>query len=236
MNTYCYNIRKHHKLKHLVMLLFMCSFCCLMGCSAVKPLKITGNDSSYEQTDDDDELLSSDSADKSEFLKNDRNDESAFAKESANESAFSDDVSYDASGLVVVYVCGEVKNSGLYEFKAGARIGDAIDAAGGMTKKADKNALNLAEFLADGAKIEVPKKGEAPKEEQASDKVDDGLVSLNSATKEELMTLPGIGESRADSIIKYREENGSFSRIEDVMNISGIKQAMFERIKDYIKV
>ena len=110
--------------------------------------------------------------------------------------------------------------------------GEAIEAAGGVTADGEGQALNQAELLQDGQKVYVPGMGE----DLATSNEDDGKVNINLATKEELMTLPGIGESKALLIIEYREEHGAFETIEDLMNIPGIKEGVFHQIKECIKV
>lgn len=155
---------------------------------------------------------------------------------------------------IAVHICGEVNQPGVYVFQKKARIYEGIQKAGGFTKEAVEDYLNLALVLEDGMKIEVPSqemlnewKENVLEEDMGisygnsqspsgKEKESDGKINLNTAREEELCTLPGIGESRAKSIISYREENGGFQRIEDVMNISGIKEAAFEKIKEYITV
>lgn len=141
-----------------------------------------------------------------------------------------------------VYVCGEVKSPGVYELEPGSRIYEAVRAAGGMTEAADEYYLNQAEVLNDGQQIYVPSKEEIEAEEKILGKPEEikeegsKKVNLNTASKEELMTLTGIGEAKADSIIRYREENGGFQNPEDLMKIEGIKSGVFNKIKEQITV
>ncbi len=155
-----------------------------------------------------------------------------------------------------VYVCGQVQAPGVYELEEGERIFRAIELAGGFTEQAAAEFLNLAEPVFDGMKIQVPDQNEARDPVwiagQTAGSAGTGgsagaagssrsfgsteKINLNTATKEELMTLSGIGASRAEDIIRYREEQGGFARIEDIMKISGIKDASFEKIKDKITV
>lgn len=142
-----------------------------------------------------------------------------------------------------VHICGEVMNPGVYEMPAGSRIYEAVEAAGGFTEAASESYVNLAQVVEDGCKIEIPAQGEEPEADSmtagvsgAGNTQQDGLVDINSATMAELCSLPGIGESRANSIIAYREKNGGFSRIEDIMKIEGIKEGMFDKMKDKICV
>lgn len=145
----------------------------------------------------------------------------------------------------VVHVCGEVANPGIYELPAGSRIYEAVKAAGGFTENAAEESVNLASPIEDGVQIRIYSKeetetlaaGAAPFDGfEASGEGKEPVVNLNTATKEELMTLSGIGESRAEDIIRYREENGGFQNIEDIMKVSGIKDAAFQKIKDRITV
>ncbi len=153
---------------------------------------------------------------------------------------------------VVVFVCGAVENPGVYEFTTQNRIDDAIKAAGGFTGEADKEYVNLAAKLVDGTKLEIPTVSEveqsaaaAPSKgpetydkpmEEASNPESGGLVNINTASKDQLKTLPGIGDGIAGKIINYREENGSFKTKEDIMNVSGIKEKLFSKISDHITV
>ncbi len=139
---------------------------------------------------------------------------------------------------VCVYVCGEVLHPGVYELPGDARMADAVEAAGGMTREAAEGWLNLAERLSDGQKIEVPSVEELERisEEAERSIQENGLVNLNTATAEQLMTLTGIGEAKAQDILAYREAHGGFSAIEELMEIPGIKEGIFQKIKDKIIV
>ena len=119
-----------------------------------------------------------------------------------------------------------------------SRLFQAIEAAGGLLENADERSVNQAQILTDGQEIIVYELGEEiPSSDNAvSDTSGNGKININTADKDALMELPGIGESRADEIINYRNEHGRFDSIEDIMNISGIKEKMFEKIKDYIEV
>lgn len=143
---------------------------------------------------------------------------------------------------VVVYVCGEVVNPGVYELKSGMRICDAVEAAGGLTKKASRDYWNLAGELTDGQMLFFPTEEEAKKRKEsageavAAGDTADGKVNINTADVSMLQTIPGIGQTRAEAILAYREENGNFKSIEDIMKVSGIKNGLFEKMKDYITV
>ncbi|MBO4346879.1 MAG: helix-hairpin-helix domain-containing protein [Lachnospiraceae bacterium] len=129
-----------------------------------------------------------------------------------------------------VYICGAVEKPGIYEFYEGARLYELIEEAGGLDEEADADAVNLAMEVKDAQQIRIPYIGETI----ASD--EEKLIDLNTASTADLCTIPGIGESRATAIIEYREKNGGFSDIEELKNISGIKDATFEKIKPYVCV
>lgn len=135
-----------------------------------------------------------------------------------------------------VYVCGAVQKPGLVTLPAGSRAGDAVDLAGGMTGEADTAYVNLASLVEDGEKIFIPTKDEVLVLEKAQEAQENGLVNINTADRAALCTLPGIGESRAADIIAYREKNGSFNTIEDIMKVPGIKTSAFDKIRDRISV
>ena len=138
---------------------------------------------------------------------------------------------------VFVYVCGAVRAPGVYELPEGSRVYEALAAAGGMTEEADERTLNQAGILEDGQQITVYTKEEAASVPSAAGDISgSGKVNLNTAGKELLTTLPGIGEARADAILRYRDENGGFSNIEEIMQIAGIKEKIFEEIRDLIEV
>ena len=147
---------------------------------------------------------------------------------------------------IYVYICGEVANPGVYELSEDSRIYEAVDAAGGFTENAARESVNLASKVSDGMQITIYNKEEAASLPAGSGSAvgnagqggtsGSGLVNLNTATKEELMTLKGIGEAKAEDIIRYREKSGGFKKIEDIMKISGIKEAGFQKIKDNITV
>lgn len=139
---------------------------------------------------------------------------------------------HNTKEVCYVYVCGSVNSPGVYECSAGLRVYELIELAGGFSENADETYLNLVDSVKDGQKIYVPKVGETFEgSSQAGNK-----ININSATAPQLMTLPGIGESRAKDIIAYRQKNGTFKDISDIKNISGIKDAAFDKIKDLICV
>lgn len=141
-----------------------------------------------------------------------------------------------------VYVCGAVKNPGVYLFTSSARVCDVIKAAGGFTEDAAVTSVNQAEKVTDGQMLEILTeteylaKRQAEQQEVQAAESDDGRIDLNQASLEELMTLPGIGQTKAAGIIAYREKMGGFSSVEEVMQVEGIKEGVFNRMKDNIKV
>ncbi len=155
---------------------------------------------------------------------------------------------------IVVHITGEVKKTGIITLNKGARIADAIKAAGGTTSEADIDEVNLAYQLQDGQKIYIPNKKDKQKNEskvyitsesgnnviiQENTSETGGKnkkVNINKATQSELETLPGIGEAMANRIIEYREQNGNFQKIEDLKNIKGIGEAKFDKIKELVTV
>lgn len=207
-------------LKKVVRLLFLSGIvlCCITGCAAEKQ----------------DEL-------KSLSLEN--------LEESGNEDGTveiqSEEVTENDTdnGSIFVHVCGAVEVPGVYELDSGARVYEALACAGGLRDDAAKDFMNQAQILSDGEQIFIPTQEEAEQNDLTTEVegaktgiTEDGRVDINYATKEELMTLSGIGESRAESILAYRESNGPFQTVEDLMNVDGIKEGIFQKIKDSITV
>lgn len=138
---------------------------------------------------------------------------------------------------ITVYVSGNVNKVGVYVLPPGSRVNDAIQAAGGFTEEVNAGVLNLAEILEDGEQVDVPGKVAPGATISPSKAVNPALilVDINTATLEELDTLPEIGPVTAQNIIDYRNANGPFARIEDIQDVKGIGTAIFEKIKDLIK-
>ena len=138
--------------------------------------------------------------------------------------------------VILVDVAGWVRRPGVYEFAEGARVIDAIDAAGGARPGAVLSSLNLAAPLVDGTQVLVPKESQsAPTMETGTSGVT-GLVNVNSATNAELETLPGIGEVIAQAIVDHRTENGPFTSVEQLVDVSGIGDATLENIRELVTV
>lgn len=167
---------------------------------------------------------------------------------------------------IIIYIIGEVKQEGVYELDENSRISDAIEKAGGTKENADLSQINLAYKIEDGMRIYIPKKGELVQDKEKIEdktqevvtdkstditnttsvntnlstnkksKTDIEKINLNKATQTELETLPGIGPSTAEKIIAYRKENGNFKNIEDIMNVNGIGESKYNKIKDLISV
>lgn len=165
-------------------------------------------------------------------------------------------------GFLYVHICGAVLNPGVYELPAGSRVYEVVEQAGGFTEDAAKDYVNQAQVVPDAAKIVIPtlqdvetvkadeqvnvqygilSKESVESETQAkssedSEKVINGLVNLNTASKAELCALPGIGEAKADAIVEYRTQIGVFTSKEQIMEIEGIKDGLYSKIQDKICV
>ena len=146
---------------------------------------------------------------------------------------------------IQVYVCGAVEVPGVYALKAQARVFEAVELAGGLTQEADPDQVNQARLLTDGEKIYIPRKGEETVAVTAAagtgqsgtgSTAGTGSININTASLSELISLPGIGESKAQSIIDYRTEHGAFASTEDIKSVSGIGEAIYSRIADRICV
>lgn len=162
----------------------------------------------------------------------------------------------ETSAKIFVQIAGAVKTPGVYEMNDGDRVFQVIEKAGGLSDDAYESSVNQAKKVSDGDFIRIYTKTEAEiymKDGTLAGLIEDGssdgtlseegtsdagtnLINLNTASKEELMTLPGIGATRADDIIAYRSDNGAFKSIDDIKNISGIKEKAFTKIKDLITV
>lgn len=142
--------------------------------------------------------------------------------------------------IIYVYVCGQVQSPGVYTVPEGSRVYDLFELAGGFTESAAVDYWNQARVLTDGEMIYVPSKEEVKdrtfEDTQRGKEDKSEKININTASKEELMTLPGIGEAKAMAILTYRQQNGPFSSIEEVKQVEGIKEAVFSKIKVYIEI
>lgn len=223
----------HSRIKVILLwVMLLCAVFMISGCK--------------RDTGEENALVSVDQEDISADIKGDEDEDSKSEKTSADTAA------KEETGPIYVDVCGHVKNPGVYRLTGESRVYEAIEKAGGVTKDAAAASVNQAERLTDGQQIYIPSKAEQKEScengaytsagesvngnMKAGGDVDNGKVNLNTASKEELLSLTGIGDVKADSIIKYREEHGSFQSVEDIKKIEGIKDGVFNKIKDQITV
>lgn len=168
-----------------------------------------------------------------------------------SDSVVKKDESEKSKQQACCYVCGAVKKPGVYQFETGARLNEVIQLAGGYSKEAAENYLNLAKIVQDSEKIYVPSKEEVNSQAagtngenewslqentEESDQTGVGKVNINSADIDKLTSLPGIGEAKANSILSYRTEHGAFQSIEDLKNVEGIKDGVYNKVKDLISI
>lgn len=165
-----------------------------------------------------------------------RQEELLLLQASESDEVFIADESGEPEPGIAVYVCGQVVCPGVVYLDAGARAVDAVEAAGGFAEEADTEYVNLAAHVSDGEKLYIPDLQEGLMLREREEELLAGLVNINTADKELLMTLPGIGESKALDIIAYREKQGVFERAEDLMKVSGIKESLFLKVKERIVV
>lgn len=213
--------QKYKSIRRMIMLVAMVVLCCACAAKEEKGIEI-----------------SSKTVHKGEGASN-VSGEAAAAKE---DSHIEEETS-DSGGEVVVYVCGAVNSPGVYTLSGKVRMSDAVMAAGGTTPEADMDVLNLAQFISDGQMIRIPAIGEESKQgdvpgtsADAGSSTTSGRVNINTATATELMTIPGIGQAKAQAIMDYREKQGKFGKVEDIMQIGGIKEASFAKMEPYICV
>ena len=141
---------------------------------------------------------------------------------------------------IYVDIKGEVINPNVYKLKKGLRVIDVINLAGGLTEESDTSNINLSKIVTDEMVIVIKSKTEEKEYinsdiELSNNNYNNTLININSCTINELLTLPGIGEVKANNIIEYRKKN-KFNTIKDIMNVSGISESLFKKIKEYIKV
>ena len=147
---------------------------------------------------------------------------------------------------IYVHICGAVNQPGVYCLSGNARVFELVESAGGFTEDAAQWCVNMASKLSDGEQLIVPTKEQAESGEWTvgtqgkpgggTEEPEGARIDLNTASKEQLMTLPGIGESKAEAILSYRETKGGFASIEELKNVDGIKDGTFSKLKDFITV
>lgn len=174
-----------------------------------------------------------------------------YVLESETEMHTLDSETEETSDICYVYICGAVSNPGVYEMPAESRIYEVLCMAGGFTEDASSVSVNQAETVYDGQMIFIPTVTEAEAgidtdllsrvvgnsySGETDMESSDGRVNINTATQSELMTLSGIGQAKAEQIVAYREEHGGFTTVDEIMNVDGIKEGLYNRIKDKIRV
>lgn len=162
--------------------------------------------------------------------------ESEAGGEPAGTAPQSESGTQQEGSVIYVHVCGAVNAPGVVLLPEGSRGQAALEAAGGFSQDAAEDAVNLAQPLTDGMQLYFPTREEADALRESGAEAESGLVNINTAGVELLCTLPGIGEARAKAIVAYREESGGFQTPEDIMQVSGIKDSAYEKIKDLIIV
>lgn len=216
--------------KRFIKILFFSCFCLLAAACGEKENVYFQTETSVMETQQKEEMSATDAVQVSEW------DNTQTGNNAQSEKCF-------------VYICGAVKTPGVYEVEQHARLYEAVEAAGGLTEDAAEESVNQAREIVDGEMIRILTQEEAVRAdfeetgERTETEVDgenvkdtDGRIDLNLATAAELMTLSGIGQTKADSIIRYREKNGGFSSVEEIKQVEGIKEGVYNRIKDDIKV
>jgi len=171
-------------------------------------------------------------------------EESAFPQDDSGTEVIVTTKEKSEPANVCVYVCGGVVNPGLYELPEGSRRMEAVEMAGGFTEDACTDYVNLADRLSDGEMLRIPFRDEITSYPLSGENgggggsagFSDSRVNINTASLEELCTIPGIGKAKAEAILKYRSSGGKFETSEDLMKIPGIKQGTYEKLRDYIRV
>lgn len=182
------------------------------------------------------------------FVNNSNKEFESFEDSILNESDVKNEIIEEVKQKIVVHISGQVNNLGIVILDEGARIVDAIEAAGGITNKADLSKVNLAFILEDAQKIYIPSIDDKEEEyissnsgnnvivsnEKSNKKEGKLMININTANQDELEKLPGIGNAIANRIVDYRKDNGKFNSIEDIKNVSGIGDNKFNNIKQFI--
>lgn len=238
--------------------------CILCACGKKEPQLLLAEEEEQTtevNTENSDGFDGSDGASNKELSDTKEDSTNVTANGNADSTDDTDGSTKDGDCELYVYICGEVNHPGVYTLPEGSRVCDVLELAGGLTAEASTNYWNQAMLLTDGMMLFFPTEEEAANRLGDIDWTDagrtgsaesssgnnsfdngesasamDGKVNINTATEAQLMTVPGIGASKAKSIISYRNENGDFRSIEDIMKVSGIKEGLFQQIKEYIMV
>ena len=220
-------------IKKYIITAFIFTAFVLGGCASKDKVLTFGLDSLEKADEDLDEIPENGSGESGEAR-----GESMADPESTGEKSDED------CPLLCVYVCGAVNEPGVVFLPEGSRIKDALALAGGLSQDADPVRINLAEKVFDGEQVYFPKEGEEALQvsgtgslgtgDESGSAEDSGLVDINRADIKLLCTLPGIGEVKAEAIIKYRTENGPYPDISGIKQVPGIGEGVYEKIKDYI--
>ncbi len=246
------------RMKHKFLLYFICitaAACLLICCACGQAYELVLTDSPSESRSGAGEQKTAEYADQTPDSGADYTDSEKSGKETA-ETDGEPDAAGSISGAsgaeqekqICVYVCGAVRDTGVYTLPAGSRVYEAVEAAGGLTEDAEPRALNQAQLLEDGQQITVLTRDETENTGTGIpviNETDSGgaaggpdikteIVNLNTADKEALMSLSGIGEARAEAILAYRQEHGMFSSAEEIMQIDGIGEKLYRKLKDRI--
>ncbi len=239
---------KERKKKWIIVCLLVPALTCLFGCTKREQLTIMAGEQEMleeqetQETEEDRSVIDKQTGryeDMPENIPEGMSASEGQLQESAPEP--------QTEQTIFVHVCGAVRTPGVYELKSGSRVYEAVQAAGGFTDDAEENYVNQAQILSDGMKLMIPTIEEAlampeygvdmqTAEGTAGQPADDGRININTASQQELCTIPGIGATRAAAIAQYRQEHGNFDSVEDIMKVTGIKEGTYEKIKDSIKV
>lgn len=226
---------------------FLAGLFLLSGCTKKEELLLISGETSFVEEDSEKELSEETGAEDSPEVNG------------GDESTRPESVPVSEPDILCVHVCGAVMRPGVYELPAGCRVYEAVQEAGGFSESADQDYVNQAQTLRDGVKLVIPTREEVAAlsaaednkteatagiveeasrdiETEESGQTADGRININTATEAELCNIPGIGGTRAAAIVAYRESHGSFQKPEDIMNVSGIKEGLYGKIKDSIRV
>ena len=218
---------KLNKLKFVVVLMFVAVAGIIYSCKHSDEPDVISLDNNEDITPSEYDL---------ELKKTSPNQDNPETNESLQEKS-----TIESRTKIYVHICGAVNKPDVYEINQNTRLYELVKLAGGFTDAAANDYINQATILTDGQQVYIPTKKEVedldfkPSINESMETTNE-KININKASKEELMTLTGIGESKANSIIDYRQKNGNFNDIEEVMNISGIKDSVFSKISDDITV